>query len=142
MKFLLDTCVVSELVKPAPSPGVIDWFRETDELDVGLSVMTLGELQKGVDRLPAGKRRRQIAAFLDDVVVRFGDRLLPVTTDVARRWGSCVAVAARRGKTVHGIDALIAATALASGLTVVTRNVNDFAPTGVATLNPFAPSAR
>ncbi len=137
MRFLIDTCVVSEILKPTPAPSVVEWFRETDEADVALSVMTLGELQKGIDRLPAGKRRHEISDFLEDLATRFEGRLLPVTVEVARRWGACCAAAHKRGKTLSGIDALIAATALEGSLTVVTRNVSDFAPTGVKTLNPF-----
>jgi toxin FitB len=137
VKFLLDTCVISELIEPQPLEPVIDWFRETPELDTALSVMTLGELQKGIDRLATGRRRLRLAGFLDDVVTRFDQRLLPVTVDIARQWGTTCAAAAKRGKTLHGIDAIIAATARVHGLAVVTRNVADFAPAGVATVNPF-----
>lgn len=138
MRFLIDTCIVSELIKPSPNASVVEWFRETDELDVAMSVMTLGELQKGIDRLAAGKRRRQLVEFLDDIQRRFEHRLLPVTVEVARRWGTSCAEALARGTALSGIDALVAATALVNGLIVVTRNVRDFEPIGVRVLDPFA----
>ena len=137
MRFLLDTCVVSELCKPRPAEAVVAWVEQTPEHDLALSVMTLGELQKGVDRLAPGRRRDRLAEFLESVAARFDERLLPVTVDVARSWGSLCATAVDRGKPVSGIDAIIAATAKVHALTVVTRNVSDFAPTAVKTLNPF-----
>ena len=137
LQFVLDTCVVSELWKPRPAPQVVEWFEQTDEATLGLSVMTVGELQKGVDRLPRGRRRTRLTKFVGTFVERFEGRILPVSVEVARAWGNICAAALNHGSPMQGIDALIAATARVHRLTVVTRNVQDFAPSGVMTVNPF-----
>ena len=137
MAFLLDTCVLSEVWKPEPDPRVIDWFAESLEEELFLSVLTLGELRKGLDRLPAGKERDRLGADYAVLRSRFSSRVLPVTDVVAERWGALAAAAVRAGRHLHVVDGLLAATALVSGLTVVTRNVDDFAGTSVPLLDPF-----
>jgi predicted nucleic acid-binding protein len=137
MGYLIDTCVLSEVWKPQPDAGVMEWFSESLEDDLFLSALTLGELTKGLDRLPAGKKRDRLVGDYRALRSRFSARILPVTDGVAERWGALTASAERAGKKVHVVDGLVAATALVAGLTVVTRNVADFAPTQVPLVNPF-----
>ena len=138
MKYLLDTCVVSELVRPRPDPSVVAWVRNQQEEHLFLSVLTLGELRKGIQRLPDSHKRVRLENWLDaDLKLRFAGRWLPVDEEVAERWGLVTADAVRRGAVVPVLDGLIAATALVHGMTVVTRNTADIHSTGVLFLNPW-----
>lgn len=138
MTYLLDTAAVSEWVRPRPDPGVVGWLDEVDEDRTYLSVITIGELRRGVERLPPGRRRDRLATWLDDALVdRFAGRLLPVGREVAETWGRLTAALGKRGRSVGTADTLIAATAEAHQLRVVTRNVSDFEPTGVPVVNPW-----
>lgn len=138
MSLLLDTSAVSELVKKVPDHGVVDWLARQDEETIYLSVLTLGELEKGIAKLRASPRRDQLQRWLrGDVAARFADRLLPVDLSVAVRWGALTADAEKRGVPLPVIDSLIAATALEHGLSVVTRNVADFGRCGVRCVNPW-----
>ena len=136
MSFLLDTNVVAELRKPRPTASVAAWFESVDGSQLYLSVLVVGEIQQGVTRL---RRRdpRQAAVFdawLGTLRREFADRLLPVDEAVALAWGALSA-----GDLLPVVDGLLAATAQVHGLTVVTRNVADFARTGVPVLDPFSP---
>lgn len=134
MSFLVDTCALSELTKPAPAARVVDWFDVAPSETLFISVLTLGEIRKGVERLPEGRRRDRIAAWLEtELPGWFEDRILPVDAGVAEEWGR---LAARRPN-LPAIDGLIAATALHRRLTLVTRNEKNFADTGVDLLNPW-----
>ncbi|MFI5090690.1 MAG: type II toxin-antitoxin system VapC family toxin [Terriglobales bacterium] len=136
--FLLDTNVVSELVRGKPDPKVTAWVEGTAEDLLHLSVLTLGEIRKGIASLPAGSRRVALAAWLDsDVVVRFAGRILPIDQAVADRWGHIAARAAVAKRLLPVIDGLLAATALDYNLTLVTRNIRDVAATGVPVFNPW-----
>lgn len=138
MSFLLDTCFLSELAKPNPAPRVAAWASAADESLLFVSTLTFGELQKGISRLPDSRRRQQLQAWLStDLLGRFQGRCLPVTTEIALRWGQAQAVAALRGRPVPVLDGLIGATALVHGLTVVTRNTADMAEFGVPVFNPW-----
>jgi toxin FitB len=137
--FLLDTNCVSELVSPKPEPRVVEWMEAADETILYLSVLTLGEIRKGVAGLPQGKRRTRLEAWLEvDLQSRFAGRIIPVDAGIADRWGALAAAAKLKGKTVSIIDGLLAATALHHNLTVVSRNVSDFAITQVTVLNPWS----
>jgi len=132
--FLIDTVVISELRKSRPSPTVIRWFRSQRDSDLFLSVVTLGEIERGIE-----KQRRVDPAFstelegwLESLAGMYGDRVLPVSTAIARRWG---VLTAQHGN--ESIDLLIAATALCHGLKVVSRNVKHFAPLGIDVIDPF-----
>lgn len=139
MAFLIDTCVLSELVKKRPEPRVVRWVDDAEEETLHLSVLTIGELHKGVAKLrPSAKRRNLESWVRTDLPVRFEGRILPISIDVASRWGELCGEAERRGEPLPVIDALIAATALASSLTVVTRNTNDLERTGVDVLDPWS----
>jgi predicted nucleic acid-binding protein len=138
MNYLLDTNAVSEWVKPRPDPGIALWLHEVDEDRTYLSVITLGELRKGVDRLGDGWRRDRLDRWLtSELPNRFGERMLPVDAAVADQWGRLLANAENGGTAVGGIDALIAATATVHGLQVVTRNVGHFRHTGVDVISPW-----
>ena len=138
MNYLLDTCVVSEVVKKKPDSTVIQWLKAQNEECCFLSVLTLGELQKGISRLSDGQQKRTLQTWVDtDLRQRFSDRILSVDTDVAEHWGELSAQAEKAGRVVPAIDGLIAATAAAHGLTVVTRNTKDIEPTAVSLLNPW-----
>jgi predicted nucleic acid-binding protein len=133
--FLLDTVIVSELRKRQADRGVLGWVSVQQESQLYLSVVTLGEIERGIE-----KRRKadpvfadELAAWLESLVHLYADRILPVTPSVARRWGR---LSAQIGH--ESADLLIAATALSHGLTVVTRNTAYFAPTGVGLINPFS----
>jgi len=133
--FLLDTVIVSELRKKRPDGGVVRWISKQQEDQLHLSVVTLGEIERGIE-----KRRKDdtefadaLAAWLESLMRLYADRILPVTPGVARRWGR---LSAQLGH--DGADLLIAATALTHGLTVVTRNAAHFKPTGVSLINPFS----
>ena len=137
MGHLLDTCLLSEVWKPSPNDGVIDWLEGSTEDDLFLSVLSIGELKKGISNLPDGKRK---ARFLRDYALlrsRFSARILPVSDLVAERWGDLGADAQRRGRHLHVVDGLIASTALVFGMSVVTRNVSDFAMLPVPIVNPW-----
>ena len=135
MSFLVDTCALSELVKPRPSNNVCEWFDATPPEALFLSVLTLGEIRKGVEKLEGGRRRAQIATWLEtELPDWFEDRVLPVDVRVADEWGR---LTARLPKPIPAIDSLIAATAIRHRLAIVTRNESDFAKTGVDILNPW-----
>ena len=138
MSFLLDTAVVSELVRKNPSAPVLKWIGNQDEASLHLSVLTIGELEKGIARLPASARRSRLLSWVRrDLAGRFGGRLLPVDTRAAARWGAITGESEKRGRPLPVIDCLIAATALVHGLTVATRNTGDFERCGAACVNPW-----
>ena len=139
MSFLLDTNVVSEWTKPRPNGGVITWLDEADEERVFLSVATLAELRHGVERLPAGSRRKLLDTWLSEQLpLRFESRILSVDNAVADAWGRLVAQCEARGRSLAAMDGLIAATAVAHDLTLVTRNATDFQAVLRAVLNPWS----
>jgi predicted nucleic acid-binding protein len=135
--WLLDTCVLSELSKPAPSAGVVQWLEAAEEETLWLSVLTNGELRFGVAKLPSGARRKRLDGWVDGVEARFSGRVLAVGPREARRWGELRARLRARGIALAVVDGLLAATADVHGLTLVTRNVRDVAATGVRILDPF-----
>lgn len=136
--FLLDTNVISELVKQAPSKNVVAWMDGVDERTVYLSVLTIGEIRVGIARLRSGAKRARLESWLDvELKERFAGRIVPIDESIAERWGTLTAEASLRGQPVPVIDGLLAATALEYGLTFVTRNTSDVAGTGAVTLNPW-----
>jgi len=132
--FLLDTCVLSETRRRRPDAGVLQFLTDADAVQLYLSVLTLGEMRKGIEkkRLTDADASSRIAAWAQRIETDFADRILPVDVAVARLWGDLSA--AGRAPV---IDTLIAATALVHRLTVVTRNGEDFAASGVPLLNPW-----
>jgi toxin FitB len=137
MSFLLDTNVVSEWTKPKPDANLISWLASVDEDRTFLSVITIAEIKFGIERLKPGQRRSSLESWLRvDLAGRFEGRLLPVNAAVAEAWGKLVAACAAAGRPIGVMDGFIAATALAFGLTLVTRNVADFENAGAPLLNP------
>ncbi|QIS14284.1 type II toxin-antitoxin system VapC family toxin [Nocardia arthritidis] len=137
--YLLDTCTVSEWTKPRPNRGLIRWLHLADEDRLHLSVISLGEIRKGIEMLPdSAKKQRLVDWLTDSLTVRFRDRILPVDAVVAQAWGRMVARTERNRDRMDAADALIAATAESYGLEVVTRNVKHFGPTGVRVLCPWS----
>lgn len=136
--FLLDTNVVSELIKPKPEPKVQQWIDSTDENLLYLSVLTLGEVRKGIAVLSSASRRASLEAWLNnDLVLRFSGRILSIDQEVADRWGWITGKAVIAGLSLAVIDGLLAATAMHFNMTLVTRNTKDVAATGAATFNPW-----
>lgn len=137
--YLLDTNVVSELMKPRPNRHVTEWVETTAEELMHLSVMTIGEIRRGIDLIDEDDpRRAALQSWLDrDLRVRFADRLIAFDEHVAERWGQLEAVARRQRRTLPTIDAQLAATALHHGLTFATRNTADIRATGVPVFNPW-----
>jgi predicted nucleic acid-binding protein len=139
LKFLLDTNVVSEWVKPSPDAGLVSWLAATDEDHIHISVVTIAELHYGIARMARGRRRTQLDHWLrEDVSLRFANRILPIDNSVAHAWGLLVAQRETLGKPISPMDAFIAATAEVHLLTLVTRNVADFKPSLSAILNPWS----
>jgi toxin FitB len=136
--FLLDTNVISELVKPRPETSVTAWVEDTDESLLYLSVLTLGEIRRGIAALPQSRRRATLEAWLDkDLRARFEDRILVIDPEVADRWGLLTAAARNSGIVLPVIDGLLAATALEHNLTLVTRDTGQIPSMGVAVFNPW-----
>ena len=136
--FLLDTNIISELVKPKPEANVTDWIENTDESLLYLSVLTLGEIRRGIATLPQSRRRTVLEAWLDkDLRARFEDRILVIDQEVADRWGLLTAAARKEGIVLPVIDGLLAATALEHNLTLVTRDTGQIPAMGVAVFNPW-----
>ena len=136
--FLLDTNVLSELLRPRSDAGVVRWIEDAEESLLFLSVLTLGEIRKGIMALAAGARRTRLESWLHlDLRSRFENRILAIDVAIADRWGTIAGLAAASGKPVPVVDGLLAATALHHNLTLVTRNASDMAVTGVRVLNPW-----
>lgn len=135
MSYLIDTNILSELSRKAPNAAVVEWFAERPAGRLHLSVLSLGEIRKGIESLPPGKRKSRLVDWLEtELPAFFGERVLPVDIQVADRWGRLVA---QIGRPVPAIDSLLAATALHHDLALVTRNVRDFAFTGLEIINPW-----
>lgn len=135
LKYILDTCVISEVVKTSPSASVLAWINSQADVDLYLSVITIGEIRKGIEgaraKNPAAALRYE--SWLDSLVTQFRTRILPFDEPAAQTWGTLMARLPNSGVE----DAQIAAMALTLGMTVVTRNVVDFAQFGVPVYNPF-----
>ncbi|MFZ5776380.1 MAG: type II toxin-antitoxin system VapC family toxin [Thermodesulfobacteriota bacterium] len=138
MSYLLDTCVLSELVKKIPNPKVVQWVSEADESRLFIAALTIGEIHKGIERLPKGKKKERLHAWVNgDLQERFRGRIIDFDLQAATVWGTIQARSELQGKPLPSIDGLIAAMALAHGLTVVTRNTADMEASGVALFNPW-----
>ena len=137
--FLLDTNVISELVKPRPEPAVTKWIDATEENLLCLSVLTFGEIRKGIAALPdASSRRVSLETWLDhELTLRFAGRILAIDQTIADRWGAITARALAAKSPLPVVDGLLAATALQHNLTLVTRNIRDVEITGASVFNPW-----
>jgi tRNA(fMet)-specific endonuclease VapC len=138
MRFLLDTCAISELIARQPDPGLVEWIDGIGEEKIYLCVITISEIKKGIEKLSESRRKRELTAWLEDeLLARFRGKILPIDTDVMLRWGELTARLEKQGRIVPAIDSLIAAIALHGKLHLVTQNEDDFKDTGVAVVNPW-----
>lgn len=136
--YLLDTNVISELVRPAPDANVVSWVRAVDETSCYLSVLTFGEIRRGIERLTPGPRRERLRNWLEiDLTNRFEGRVLSIDRRVAEIWGMITARAVAAAVQLPTIDALIAATAERHGMVIASRNLRDFAYATAASVNPW-----
>lgn len=138
MRYLLDTNVISEWVKPRPDAGVVAWLAAADEDSLYLSVIAFAEIRLGIALLPPGRGRTQLATWLDqDLDDRFEGRILAIDRSISEAWAGIVARGRARGATPPILDAFIAATALVHGMTVVSRNVRQLERLEVPVLDPW-----
>lgn len=137
MKYLLDTCLLSELIKSTPDAHVLHWFEARKPHELYVSAMTWAELQRGISRLPESRRRSELETWLLQLEAGFENRILAFDKDVAQVWALMMVQAEAQGKPMAAVDSIIAAIAKAHGCTLVTRNVRDFAYAGVEALNPW-----
>jgi len=137
MSFLLDTCVVSEFSKPAPSAKVLRWVDEQPDQNLFISAITFGEIQKGIATLPHGRKRQILETFLKNTLETFDGRILPLDREICLQWGTLRGLMQLKGRSAPVVDAFFAATGLVHRLTLVTRNVTDFERTGVEIFNPW-----
>ena len=138
MNYLLDTCVISELVARRPNAAVVDWLDSQDDHRLYLSAITIGEIQRGVSRLPNSQRKSELETWLrNELLVRFAERTAELHTPVMLRWGELVAALEDKGRPLPALDSLIAALALHYDFHLVTRNERDFEGTGVTIVNPW-----
>jgi predicted nucleic acid-binding protein len=135
--FLLDTNCVSEAIRVRPEPCVLSWMH-ANERQLHVSVLTLGEIRKGIALLPIARKRSDLEQWIDgDLPTKFSDRVLPITAEIAEIWGAMTGETQKKGITLPVVDGLIAATAKYHDLTLATRNVRDFRNLGIAVLNPW-----
>ena len=138
MRYLLDTCLLSELVKTTPELSVTDWVGQRKPMDLFVSALTMGELHRGVAKLGVSKRQIELADWLQVLEASLENQVLPFTHETARVWAKMSAQSEAQGRPLAVMDSLIAATALSNGLALVTRNVKDFSSTRVDLVNPWA----
>ena len=137
MPYLIDTCALSEFTKPKPAPSVDRWFAATPDDTTFVSVLTLGELEKGIHRLTSSRRRSSLERWLSGLRDRFEGRILEVDEACALEWGRISARCEAAGKPIPVIDALLGATAIVHGLGIVTRNTSDIARAGAPIIDPW-----
>ncbi len=138
MKYLLDTCVISEIFKPQPHENVLSWVQNKNENSLYLSVLTFGEIEKGIEKALDSARKRKLQLWVEqDLKQRFENRIIPIDLEVSARWGAIQGQAELAGKSMPVIDGLIAVSGLVHNCIVVTRNIADMAQSAVELLNPW-----
>ena len=138
MNYILDTCVISELIKNAPEQKVVNWIDNIEEDKLYLSVVTIGELEKGISKLKSSKRKVAITEWLhEDLLIRFSNRILTLDIDTLLQWGKLKASLESQGIKMPTIDSLIAATAKRNSFCLVTRSERDFQNCDIQILNPW-----
>jgi predicted nucleic acid-binding protein len=138
MNYLLDTCVLSEYTRRAPEQKVVRWVDSIDEDKLFLSAITVGEIQRGIERLPDTRRKTELLVWMNNrLIERFSQRILPLETQTMLLWGDLTARMEKSGQPMALMDSLIAVTAQRNNLILVTRNVSDFLLCGVRVINPW-----
>ena len=137
MNYLLDTCVISELVKPSPDKHVVGWLMSIANERLFLSVITIGEIRKGLAKLPDSKRNNNLTNWLNTLLEDYQNRIYPINLTVAENWGMIQGVAEKNGKPMSSLDSLIAAIAYTHNLILVTRNEQDFEASKLPIHNPW-----
>jgi len=138
MKYLLDTCVISELIKPEPDKKVVTWLKKQAEENLYLSVLTFGEIEKGIEKSVDKKRKNKLRLWVEeDLNQRFAGRILDIDIRVANRWGKIQGKTEKEGKPLPSIDGLIAVTGLVNNCIVVTRNISDMQQSTAELYNPW-----
>jgi toxin FitB len=138
VRYLLDTNVISEWTRPRPDPRVVAWLESTDEASLYLSVLAFAEVRLGIERLAIGPQRERLAVWLDrELGERFAGRIVAIDREIAEMWAVLVARGRARGAPPPILDAFLAAIALVHGMTLVTRNLRDVQPLGIAVFSPW-----
>ena len=138
MNYLLDTCVISELTQSKPSPKVTKWLRSCGEESLFLSSLTIGEIQKGISKLPDSRKKNNLQEWLNNrLIKRFDKRILGIDFQVAKKWGIIQASSELAGTKMPVIDSLIAAIGIVYDMTVVTRDTGGMEKSGVSLFNPW-----
>jgi tRNA(fMet)-specific endonuclease VapC len=138
MKYLLDTCLISELIKKHPNQKIVTWVNSIDERNLYLSVITIGEISKGIEKLPQSKRKQELEAWLNkDLLLRFRERIFTVDLSVMITWGKLVGQLEKRGQPISALDSLIAAITIHYNYYLVSRNEKDFQATKVNIINSW-----
>lgn len=142
MKYLLDTCVISEVVKQKPDNKVLEWLQNQDETNLYLSVLTFGEIEKGIEKSANAERKKRLRLWVEeDLKQRFENRILPIDMQTAIKWGGIQGKSEAAGKPLPAIDGLIAVTGLVNNCIVVTRNTSDMQQSSVELYNPWKDGA-
>ena len=142
MKYLFDTCVISEIIRPQPDENVISWVQCKNEDSLFLSVLTFGELEKGIEKALDPVRKRKLQLWVEqDLKQRFENRIIPIDLEISSRWGAIQGQAEVVGKSMPIIDGLIAVSGLVHNCIVVTRNIADMEQSSVELLNPWSKNA-
>jgi predicted nucleic acid-binding protein len=137
VKYLLDTCVISELTKPAPNQKVIGWLNGVPSDSLFISVITVGEIRKGLTKLKPSEKKRRLTEWLNTLLRRYSERILAVDLTIAENWGMIQGDAEKAGKPMASVDSLLAATAYTLNMTLVTRNERDFIQGPAPVINPW-----
>ena len=138
MNYLLNTCVLSEFTRRQPNQSVIDWLDSIEEEKLFISVITVGEIQRGIERLPDSHRKTELLVWMNNgLLQRFAARMVVIDTPTMFMWGSLTARMEAAGQPMTVMDSLIAASAMQNNLILATRNVSDFLPSGVQVINPW-----
>ena len=135
--YLLDTCLLSELIRKEPNQGVLDWIKDKEESSLFLSVLTIGELRKGIVKLKPSTKKKELTLWFAELERRFKDRIIPIDIQISLKWGEIQANLEVNGNPMPTIDSLIVSTTLCKNLIVVTRNGKDMKQSHVEILNPW-----